>query len=171
MVSPPPPQGPGINQFSTNELKQYLLTKQGKGPLYAFLFSSAVFFLIFLVTVLKPHRLYKRFIVFIFGIRVSIGQYKYKLHHFLLVLIAFYGSLYFFLQMQGRQTYPSKMDSYRMKMEKLDKKWIVDAQSWLAFLNIICLLGIYKNAKLFNSENYFQKKIAEYDNELKLKKN
>ena len=72
--------------------------------------------------------------------------------------------------MQGRQAYPSKMDPYRIKMEKLDKKWILDAQSWLAFLSIICLLGIYKFAKLFNSEIYFQKKIDEYDKELKLKK-
>ena len=165
-----PPPRPPMNQFQSEELKKYLLTKQGKGPLYAFLFTSAIFFLVFLITVLKPHRLYKKFIVFLFGIRVSLGQYKYKLHHFLLVLIAFYASLYFFLQMQGRQAYPSKMDPYRIKMEKLDKKWILDAQSWLAFLSIICLLGIYKFAKLFNSEIYFQRKIDEYDKELKLKK-
>ena len=79
-----PPPRPPINQFQSEELKKYLLTKQGKGPLYAFLFTSAIFFLVFLITVLKPHRLYKKFIVFLFGIRVSIGQYKYKLHHFLL---------------------------------------------------------------------------------------
>ena len=59
-MNPPPPRGPGPNHFQNDELKQYLLTKQGKGPLYAFLFSSAIFFLIFLFTVLKPHRLYKR---------------------------------------------------------------------------------------------------------------
>ena len=154
-----PPPGPQINQVQSEELKKYLLTKQGKGPLYAFLFTSAIFFLVFLITVLKPHRLYKKFIVFLFGIRVSIGQYKYKLHHFLLVLIAFYASLYFFLQMQGRQAYPSKMDSYRIKMEKLDKKWINESQSWLAFLIVICVLSIYRNTKLFNSEAYLLKKI------------
>ena len=72
--------------------------------------------------------------------------------------------------MQGRQAYPNKMDPYRVKMEKLDKKWVIDAQSWLAFLCIACLLDIYKNAKLFNSEIYLQRKIEEYDQELKLKK-
>ena len=166
-----PPGAPGINQIQSEELKKYLLTKQGKGPLYTFLFSSAIFFLILLVSFLKPHRLYKRFIDFLFGIRIKVGQYKYKLHHFLILIIAFYSSLYFFLQMQGRQAYPTKLDPYRVKMEKLDKKWILDAQCWLAFLNIICLLGIYKFAKLFNSEIYFQRKIEEYDKELKLKKN
>ena len=55
-------------------------------------------------------------------------------------------------------------------MEKLDKKWILDSQSWLSFLCIVCILGIYKNAKLFSSENYFMRKINELDEELKAKK-
>ena len=170
MSHPPPPIYPGNNQIQSEEIKQYLLNKQGSGPLSSFLYSSAVCFLIMLVTVLKPHRFYKKLLVKLMEIRIKIGSYRYKLHHFLLLFAAFYGTLYFFLQMQGRQAYPNKLDSYRVRMEKLDKKWIIDAQSWLAFLCIICLLGIYKNAKLFNSEVYFQRKIDEYNKELKEKK-
>ena len=164
----PPPRG--VNRFQSDELKEYLLNKQGKGPLFTFLYYSAVIFLIQLISILKPHRFYKKILVFILDLKIKIGNYKYKLIHCLFFVIAFYTSLYFFLQMQGRQAYPNKMDPYRVKMEKLDKKWVIDAQSWLAFLCIACLLGIYKNAKLFNSEIYLQRKIEEYDQELKLKK-
>ena len=169
MNSPPP--GMQVNQFQSEELKKYLLVKQGKGPLFIFLYYSAIVFLVMLITVLKPHRLYKKFLVYVMELKVAVGSYKYKLHHLLLFVAAFYGTLYFFIQMQGRQAYPNKLDSYRVKMEKLDRKWIIDAQSWLAFLCVVCLLGIYKNAKLFNSEGYLQRKIDEYDKELKQKKN
>ena len=167
-MNPPPP---GFNRLQSDELKEYLLNKQGKGPLFTFLYYSAIIFLIQLISILKPHRFYKKILVFILDLKIKIGNYKYKLIHCLFFVIAFYTSLYFFLQMQGRQAYPNKMDPYRVKMEKLDKKWVIDAQSWLAFLCIACLLGIYKNGKLFNSEVYLQRKIEEYDKELKLKKN
>ena len=72
--------------------------------------------------------------------------------------------------MQGRQYYPSPMDPYQIKMEKLDKKWVVDAQSWLAFLNVICLVSIYRNSKLYNIETYLIKKIDDLDKN-KQKKN
>ena len=160
-----------VNQLQSEELKRYLLVKQGKGPLFIFLYYSAIVFLILLISVLKPHRLYKKLLVFIMEIKVTIGGYKYKLHNLLLFVVAFYGTLYFFMQMQGRQAYPNQLDTYRVKMEKLDRKWIIDSQSWLSFLCIICLLGIYKNAKLFNSEGYLQRKIDEYNKELKQKKN
>lgn len=168
-MNPPPHVGMPNNLLQSEELKKYLLVKQGKGPLFTFLYYSTVVCVIMLVSVLKPHRLYKKLLDYLLELRIKIGGYKYKLRHFLILLAGFYGTLYFFLQMQGRQAYPNKLDPYKIKMEKLDKKWIIDAQSWLAFLCIICLLGIYKNAKLFNSEAYFQRKINEYNEELKQK--
>ena len=165
-----PPPRPGAPSIQSEELKKYLLTKQGKGPLFAFLLTSSFIFLVFLVTVLKPHRFYKKFLTFIYNIKITINNYQYKLHHFLLLLSGFYGSLYFFLIMQGRQNYPSSLDSYRVKVEKLDRKWVVEAQAWLAFLNVVCLLSIYKNSKLFNEESNILKKIEEYDKELEKKK-
>ena len=166
----PPPGFPNSNLKLSEELKNYLLVKQDKGPLYSFLFTSTITLLVLLVSVLKPHRLYKKFLVYVMELKVAIGSYKYKLHHLLLFVAAFYGTLYFFMQMQGRQAYPNKLDPYRVKMEKLDRKWIIDAQSWLAFLCVVCLLGIYKNAKLFNSEECLNKKLKDYDEELKKKK-
>ena len=118
-----------------------------------------------LISVLKPHRLYKKLLVKILEIRIQIGSYKYKLHHFLLFIAGFYGTLYFFIQMQGKQFYPNKLDPYRIKMEKLDKKWVIEAQSWLAFLNVICLISIYRNSKLFNIENALEKQIKELKGE------
>ena len=159
------PPGSATREALSAELKKYLLQKQGKGPLYAFLLTSSLVFLVFLVSVLKPHRLYKQFIGFLFGISITISGSKYKLHHLLLLLAGFYGTLYFFLLMQGRQSYPSPMDPYRVKMMKLDRKWVNESQSWLAFLCVVCLLSIYRNSSLFNTENYLIKKIDEYEKE------
>ena len=165
MNPPPPPQG-GYPNAMSEELKKYLLSKHGKGPLFAFLFSSATVFLVLLVTVLKPNRFYKKFLDYIFSIKITISGNPYKLHHFLLLVALVYGALFFFLIMQGRQNYPNPLDPYRIKMEKLDKKWINESQSWLAFLIVICVLSIYRNTKLFNSEAYLLKKIDEYNKEL-----
>jgi hypothetical protein len=157
-------------RFQTEEFRKYLLNKQGKGPLFSFLLTSAIVFLVFLVSVLKPHRLYKKFISFLFGVSITINNSKYKLKHLLLLITGFYGTLYFFLLMQGRQFYPSPNDKYGQKMAKLDRKWVLESQSWLAFLIIICLLSIYRNSQLFSQE----KKLDETNNELdknKTKKN
>ena len=171
-MNPPPPN---INpQFQSQELKKYLLEKQGKGPLFAFLLTSAIVFLALLVSVLKPHRLYKALLGKIYNITITIGNFPYKLHHFLLLLAGFYGSLYFFFVMQGGQFRPNKLDPYRVKMAKLDRKWVIESQLWLAFLNIVCILSIYKNIKLFNAETSLFEKIDEYNKELvktKTKKN
>ena len=160
-MNPPPPMGM-MNQQQSDELKKYLLRQQGKGPLFAFLVSSATFFLIFLVTVLKPNRYYKKLLDCIFNINVKIGGYSYKTQHFLILIALFYASLYFFLLMQGRQNFPSKLDQYKVKMEKLDRKWVLEAQSWLSFLIVVCVLSIYKFTKIFMYEKELDDKIEEY---------
>ena len=57
MNPPPPPGFPPINQAQSQELKQYLLNRQGQGPLFSFLFYSAIVLLIILVSVLKPNNI------------------------------------------------------------------------------------------------------------------
>ena len=169
-----PPPRPGTNMLQSKELKEYLLQKQGKGPLFAFLLTSSFVFLALLISVLKPHKLYKKYLGKIYSISITISNFPYKLHHFLLLVAGFYGSLYFFFLMQGGQFRPNKLDSYRIKMEKLDKKWVIESQLWLAFLNLVCILSVYKNIKLFNDETSLFEKIDEYDKELvktKQKKN
>ena len=165
-MPPPPPNA----QIQTEEFKKYLLNKQGKGPLFAFLLTSSFVFLVFLVSVLKPHRLYKKFIGYLFSISITINNSKYKVKHFLLLVAGFYGTLYFFLLMQGRQYYPNPNDTYRSKMSKLDKKWVLESQSWLAFLIIICVLSIYRNSYLFSLEKKLEETIKELDKN-KTKKN
>ena len=152
------------NEKLSQELKKYLLIKQGKGPLFVFLLFSSIFLLVFLVTTLKPHRLYKKLIAFIFGLSVTINGTKYKLHHFLLLAAGFYGTIFFFLLMQVKQYVPSTLDSYEMKMQKLDKKWVQESQSWLAFLCLICLISIYNNSKLFSHETHLTEKLNEIEN-------
>ena len=68
----PPPPGMQVNQYQSEELKKYLLVKQGKGPLFIFLYYSAIVFLVMLITVLKPHRLYKKFLVYVMELKVAI---------------------------------------------------------------------------------------------------
>ena len=167
MNMPPPRPNP---QFQTEEFKQYLLNKQGKGPLFAFLLTSSFVFLAFLISVLKPHRLYKNLIGYLFSISITINNNKWKLKHLLILICGFYATLYFFLLMQGRQYYPIPNEPYKVKMAKLDRKWVVESQSWLAFLIIVCILSIYKNSELFSLE----KKLIETTKELdknKTKKN
>ena len=160
---PPPPPSPNMDFRQTEEFRQYLLSKQGKGQLFAFLISSSIFLIIFLISVLKPHRFYKKFISFLFGINVTIGKTKYKLRHFLLVITLFYAALFFSLVMQGRQNKILPNEPYKIKMEKLDKKWRVESQEWLAFLDIICLLSIFRNSQLFSTEKKLDENITELE--------
>ena len=69
--------------------------------------------------------------------------------------------------MQVKQYVPSTLDSYEMKMQKLDKKWVQESQSWLAFLCLICLISIYNNSKLFSHETHLIEKLKEKENEEK----
>ena len=155
---------------STEEIKKYLLEKQGKGPLFAFLLVSAIIFLVFLVSVLKPHKLYKKFIGYLFGASITINKSKYKFKHLLLILTGFYATLYFFLLMLGNQNVSMPNERYAQKMANLDKKWRNESQSWLAFLIVICLLSIYRHSQLFSSEKKLEETKKEYD-ENKTKKN
>ena len=155
------------NEKLSQELKKYLLKKQGKGPLFVFLLFSAIVALVFLVTTLKPHRLYKKLLAFIFGLSITINGTKYKLQHFLLLLAGFFATIFFFLLMQLKQYYPSNLDPYEVKMQKLDKKWVQESQSWLAFLCVICLISIYNNSKLFSHETHLIEKLKEKENEEK----
>ena len=151
------------NEKLSQELKKYLLKKQGKGPLFIFLLFSAIVALVFLVTTLKPHRLYKKFIAYIFGLSITVNGTKYKLHHFLLLAAGFFATIFFFLLMQLKQYAPSNLDTYEVKLHKLDKKWVQESQSWLAFLCVICLVSIYNNSKLFSHETHLTEKLKEVE--------
>jgi len=155
---------PNISPELSAELKKYLLTKQGRQPLTIFLLYSVGILVIILLSLIKPFRLYKKLIGYIFSMNITKSGYKFQ--HLILLIAGFYGTLFFFLIMQNNQYYPNKLDPYAIRMSKLDKKWINETHSWLSFLAMICLLSFYKNASLFNSEINLKKRIDEYTKEL-----
>lgn len=153
--------------FRGEEFRKYLLSKQkGNGPLFSFLFFCALVSLVFLITVLKPHRLYKRLIVKIFSIKIQISGQYWKLHHFLYLVIGFFSTIFFFLLMQNKQYLPNRLDDYNTKLEKLSNKWTNESQSWLAFLIIICFAAICRNSSLFQSEAECEKEMEQTSKEL-----
>ncbi len=166
MPNTPPPYN-RFTQMTKDEFAKYLLTaRKGNGPMYSFLLFSALVSLVFLITVLKPHRLYKRFIAFLFGIQIKVGTNQFKLHHFLYVFALFFGTVYIFTKLQQKQFLPNRLDDYHTKMNKLNNKWINESCSWLSFLTFICILAICRNSRLFSKETELEKKKNEVDKEL-----
>lgn len=151
---------PQYHQLTREEFLRYLRkAPKSNGPMHKFLLFSSIVSLVFLITVLKPHRLYKKLIAFLFGLSVTIGGSTFRLPHFLYIIAGFFGTIYMFTLFQNRQFIPNVMDDYHSKMEKLNSKWINESLSYLSFLTMICVLAICRNSRLFNQEvEYTQKR-------------
>lgn len=144
-----------------------------KGILYYFLFNSAIVSIIFLLSVLKPHRLYKVILSKFFNMTFKYNNADWKVYNVLLFIIGFYGLLFLFLQLQIERKIESDLPP-EIRMERLGRKWQIETNIWLATLVIICLVSVYRNAMLFTEEQTLRKKIEETDKEIteveKLKK-
>ena len=144
-----------------------------KGILYYFLFNSAIVSIVFLLSVLKPHRLYKVILSKFFNMTFKYNNADWKVYNVLLVIIGFYGLLFLFLQLQIERKIESDLPP-EIRMERLGRKWQIETNIWLATLVIICLASVYRNAMLFTEEQTLRKKIEETDKEIteieKLKK-
>lgn len=144
-----------------------------KGILYYFLFNSAIVSIVFLLSVLKPHRLYKVILSKFFNMTFKYNNADWKIYNVLLVIIGFYGLLFLFLQLQIERKIESDLPP-EIRMERLGRKWQIETNIWLATLVIICLVSVYRNAMLFTEEQTLRKKIEETDKEIteieKLKK-
>ena len=144
-----------------------------KGILYYFLFNSAIVSIVFLLSVLKPHRLYKVILSKFFNMTFKYNNADWKVYNVLLVIIGFYGLLFLFLQLQIERKIESDLPP-EIRMERLGRKWQIETNIWLATLVIICLVSVYRNAMLFTEEQTLRKKIEETDKEIteieKLKK-
>jgi hypothetical protein len=61
---------------------------------HGFIFNSliyiSIFTTIFLMTFLKPHRLYKNFISYIFNLRFKLNGADWKVYHVLFLIIGFF---------------------------------------------------------------------------------
>ena len=144
-----------------------------KGILYYFLFNSAIVSIVSLLSVLKPHRLYKVILSKFFNMTFKYNNADWKVYNVLLVIIGFYGLLFLFLQLQIERKIESDLPP-EIRMERLGRKWQIETNIWLATLVIICLVSVYRNAMLFTEEQTLRKKIEETDKEIteieKLKK-
>ena len=144
-----------------------------KGILYYFLFNSAIVSIVFLLSVLKPHRLYKVILSKFFNMTFKYNNADWKVYNVLLVIIGFYGLLFLFLQLQIERKIESDLPP-EIRMERLGRKWQIETNIWLATLVIRSLVSVYRNAMLFTEEQTLRKKIEETDKEIteieKLKK-
>ena len=129
-----------------------------KGILYYFLFNSAIVSIVFLLSVLKPHRLYKVILSKFFNMTFKYNNADWKVYNVLLVIIGFYGLLFLFLQLQIERKIESDLPP-EIRMERLGRKWQIETNIWLATLVIICLVSVYRNAMLFTEEQTLRKLI------------
>ena len=139
-----------------------------KGILYYFLLNSAIVALVFLISVLKPHRLYKKLLSSFFNMTFKYNKVDWKVYNILLVIIGFYSLLFAFLQMTGETFYES--DSPMLRMEKLGRKWQNETNLWMVTLIIICLVSVYRNAQLFSQEVQIKKEIEETEKQIEMTK-
>lgn len=64
------------------------------GGIYNALVSLTMFFTVFLITFLKPHRLYKRLISGFFNLNFKYKGGNFKVYHILFLVIGFFGVLF-----------------------------------------------------------------------------
>lgn len=136
-----------------------------KGIFYYFLFNSAIVSILFLLSVLKPHRLYKVVLSKFFNMTFKSNGAEWKVYNILLFIIGFYGLLFVFLQLQTEKKIEMELPP-EIRMERLGRKWENETNLWLVTLTIICLVSVYRNAMLFTEEESLKKKIAETDKEI-----
>ena len=151
---------------NTEEIKLHLLERsKGNGILFKFILFNSIIWLIFLITILKPHRLYKQFVINIFNLKFSFNNAKWSVYHLLGITCIFHVILFAFLSMQKSTYNDTSFDNHLIRMSKLDKKWVLESEIWLTFLCIVSILTIYRNAILFKKESEFNERI-EAENKL-----
>ena len=131
------------------------------GILFSFIRICAIISGIFLITVLKPHRLYKRLLTSFLNYSFKFRGADWQIYHILIVIIFFFLVLFSFLQMQNTQYKPDATDTFQSKLSKLDKKWLNEMEEWLTFFIIICLISVYRCSMIFSYENKIKNEIED----------
>lgn len=137
-----------------------------KGILYSFLSFSAFISVILLISVLKPHRLYKKILSKVLNKTFKYNGSDWKIYHLLFIVIGLYGLIFVFLQMEKGNSKPEENDSVDVRMVKLGQKWRTEMNLWLSTLILVCLISVYKNAGLFTKEEELKKEIEEINKQL-----
>ncbi len=131
------------------------------GILFKFIRLCAIISGILLITVLKPHRLYKKFLISFLNYSFKYRGADWQIYHILIVIIFFFTVLFSFLKMQSSQYKPDPTDTFESKLSKLDKKWLNEMESWLTFFIIICLISVYRCSMIFSYENKITKEVED----------
>ena len=131
------------------------------GILFKFIRLCAIISGILLITVLKPHRLYKKFLISFLTYSFKYRGADWQIYHILIVIIFFFTVLFSFLKMQSSQYKPDPTDTFESKLSKLDKKWLNEMESWLTFFIIICLISVYRCSMIFSYENKITKEVED----------
>ena len=131
------------------------------GLLFKFIFFNAIVASAIFLIVLKPHRLFKRFLTFVLEISFKFHDAVWHVYHILFLVILFWVILYTFLKLQASAYQPEPNDSLILKMGKLDKKWLIEMEIWLSFLIITCYISTYVNSIIFTKEIDLRKQIEE----------
>ena len=149
-----------LNKFQSNDLKKTNL-------LFRFLVLNTFVVLLLLTTILYPSKKYKELLVKFFSIQLSINNFKIKIYHILLIIIGLYITFYYYLKVTAQAFIPNRNETYIQRMIRLDQKWVVESEIWMAFLIIISLISIYRNAHLFNRELQNEERIKKIDEKIK----
>lgn len=150
-------QAPSLTQDDINLIASQRAS--GHGMLFKFIFANALISVVFLISVLKPHRIYKEYLGKFFNIEFTYNKAKWKIYNLLFLVIVFYLILFMFIKLQISQYKVHKMDNHATKMSKLDKKWLLESELWLTFLILCCLITIYRCAQLFTEESKLKDEI------------
>jgi membrane protease YdiL (CAAX protease family) len=137
-----------------------------KGILHSFLFYSGIISVIIFISVLKPHRIYKKVLSIFFNKTFKFNNADWKIYHLLIIVIIFYGLIFAFLRMELGNYHLDENDSMDVRMTKLGQKWKTETNLWLITLILVCLLSLYKNASLFTKEAQIQKELDDITKQL-----
>ena len=90
-----------------------------KGFLHYFLFNSMVVSIALLFSVLRPHRLYKKFISKFLAMKFKCNNSEWKVYNVFVLIIGFYSLLFVFLQLSIEKRGENELSEVRM--ERLGK--------------------------------------------------
>lgn len=137
-----------------------------KTGLYYIIKYSCFFHIILLVSVLKPHRVYKKILSRVLSLTFKFQGALWEVYHLLLVGIIFYGTIFTFLLFELSSIQPHHIKARREKLQALDRKWVKETMLWMTFIVIVCIATIYRNAALFTKEEKINNTLKELQKEM-----
>lgn len=155
--------------FELSEKKNFILRNPYENDyLYPFIIISVIVsFLLLLIPSFKSFKFSQKIISKFFSLSFQIKTKIIKIYHIMFLIIFLYVILYFKLKSKYFKFRRTNNETFFTRLERINKKFVVENEIWLVFFVIVCLLAVYRNAILFNNEKYYQELFD--DNNKKLK--